>query len=393
MDMSFTPEEDAFREEVRAWIQEAMPPEMKAKAEVDGNFDMKEIMQWHKILHAKGWIAPHWPQEVGGTGWDVAKRFIFQEELELSGAPGLSPFGLSMVGPLIIQFGNEAQKQRFLPKILSGEEVWCQGYSEPNAGSDLASLQLRAEDDGQGNYVLNGQKTWTTYAQYADWIFLLARTDSTVKKQSGISFILCDMKSKGVVAKPFLTTGGTPAFCETWFENVVVPKQNRVGEENMGWTYAKALLGHERTLVAGVGMSGRALLRAKRIAANTVADGRPLIEHPGYRHKIARLEMKLEALKMANLRAVAGAKLGHAPGPESSILKLRGTEIQQDCFDLLLELMGPNALSWFNDDDVVPPRQQWVAPAYNYIRAATIYAGSNEIQRNVIAKYILGLPG
>ena len=391
MDMSFTPEQIAFRKEVREWIGSAMPAHIKKKAEVDGNFEMKEIMEWQKILAKKGWVAPHWPKEVGGPGWDATRRFIFSEELELSGAPGLSPFGLAMVGPLIIQFGNEKQKQRFLPKILSGEEVWCQGYSEPNAGSDLASLQLRAEDKGD-HFLLNGQKTWTTYAQYADWIFVLARTNPDVKKQSGISFILCDMKTPGVTVKPFLTTGNTPAFCETWFENVEVPKDNLVGELNMGWTYAKALLGHERTLVAGVGISGRAILRMKRIAAETIVDGKPLLEHSGFRAKVARLEMKLEGLKMANYRALAGAQLGHAPGPESSILKLRGTEIQQACLDLTMEAMGHNSLAWFNEPGVVPPREQWVASSFNYVRAATIYAGSNEIQRNVIAKYILGLP-
>ncbi len=257
-------------------------------------------MEWHKILAKKGWVAPHWPKEVGGPGWDATRRFIFSEELELAGTPGLSPFGLAMVGPLIIQFGNDQQKERFLPKILSGEEVWCQGYSEPNAGSDLASLQLRAEDKGD-HFLLNGQKTWTTYAQYADWIFVLARTNPDVKKQSGISFILCDMKAPGVTVKPFLTTGGTPAFCETWFENVEVPKDNLVGELNMGWTYAKALLGHERTLVAGVGISGRAILRMKRIAAETIVDGKPLLEHTGFRAKVARLEMKLEALAHGEL--------------------------------------------------------------------------------------------
>ena len=392
MDMSFSPEENAFREEVRTWIRSAMPPHIRAKAEVDASFESKEIMEWHKILAKKGWIAPNWPKEYGGTGWDVARRFIFTEELELSGAPQLSPFGLVMVGPLIMQFGNEKQKQRFLPKIASGEEVWCQGYSEPNAGSDLASLQLRAEDKGD-HFVLNGQKTWTTYAQYADWIFVLARTDPKVKKQSGISFILCDMKTPGVTVKPFLTTGNTYAFCETWFENVEVPKENLVGEQNMGWTYAKALLGHERTLLAGIGGSARTIVRIKRIAAETLSGGKPLLEDPLVRAKIAALEIKLEALKMANYRAVAGAQLGHAPGPESSILKLRGTEIQQECFDLAMQVMGYDSLSWFNEQGVVPPREQWVPSTFNYLRAATIYGGSNEIQKNIIAKYILGLPG
>jgi alkylation response protein AidB-like acyl-CoA dehydrogenase len=393
MDLSFSPEQIKFRDEVREWIQSAMPPHIKAKAAVDGAFSHEEQMEWHKILYKKGWVAPHWPKEVGGPGLDVTKRFILSEELELASAPTLSPFGLGMVGPLIIQFGNKAQKERFLPKILSGEEVWCQGYSEPNAGSDLASLKLRAEPDGQGNYILNGQKTWTTYAQYADWIFVLARTDASGKKQNGISFFLVDMKTPGVVAKPFLTTGNTLAFCETWFENAKVPAENIVGELNMGWTYAKALLGHERTLVAGVGRSTRQVVRIKRIARDTMIDGKPALEHPGYRARIARLEMDLEALRMANYRTVASAQLGKAPGPESSILKLRGTEIQQECFELMMDLMGHHALSWFNDPGTIPAREESVASEHNYLRAATIYAGSNEIQKNIIAKMILQLPG
>jgi alkylation response protein AidB-like acyl-CoA dehydrogenase len=392
MDMSFSPEEIAFREEVRAWIQAAMPPHLREKAAIDGNFEHREIMEWHKILHKKGWAAPQWPVEHGGPGFDVARRFILTEELELAGAPSLSPFGLSMVGPLIIQFGTDAQKNRFLPKILAGEEVWCQGYSEPNAGSDLASLKLRAEDDGQGHFILNGQKTWTTYAQYADWIFCLVRTTTSAKKQTGISFLLVDMKTPGVVAKPFLTTGGTPAFCETFFENAVVPKENVVGPLNEGWTLAKALLGHERTLIAAVGVSARAIRRVKRIAAATLSGGRPLLEDPGFRAKIARLEIKLRALQMANYRALGSAKLGHAPGPEASILKIRGSEIMQQCFELAMEVMGHDSLSWFNEPGVVPPIEQWVASAFNYTRASTIYGGSNEIQKNIIAKLILGLP-
>ena len=393
MDLSFTPEQIKFRQSAREWIQSAMPPTIRAKAAVDGSFDHDEQVEWHKILYKKGWVAPHWPKEVGGPGLDVTERFILSEELELAGAPTLSPFGLGMVGPLIIQFGSKAQKERFLPKILSGEEVWCQGYSEPNAGSDLASLKLRAEADGKGNYIMNGQKTWTTYAQYADWIFVLARTDASGKKQNGISFFLVDMKTPGVVAKPFLTTGNTLAFCETWFENAKVPAENIVGEPNMGWTYAKALLGHERTLVAGVGRSTRQILRMKRIAAQTEINGKSALEHPGYRSRIARLEMDLEALRMANYRTVAGAQLGKAPGPESSILKLRGTEIQQECFELMMDLMGHHAMNWFNPPGTIPAREESVASEHNYLRAATIYAGSNEIQKNIIAKMVLGLPG
>ncbi len=391
MELSYTPEQVAFRKEVTAWVEKAMPPHLKHKAENGGNFEHCEIMEWHRILAEKGWAAPHWPKEHGGPGWDAAKRFLFSEATELAGAPLLSPFGLGMVGPLIIQFGNERQKQRFLPKILSGEEVWCQGYSEPNAGSDLASVTTRAENDGEGHYIVNGQKTWTTYAQYAHWIFLLVRTNPSVKKQSGISFLLADLRSPGITVKPFLTTGGTPAFCETWFENVRVPVDNLVGEENMGWTYAKALLGHERTLVAGVGPATRILAQIRRIAAETSSNGRPLAEDPAVRRRIAEVELRLEALRMANFRALASAQLGHAPGPESSILKIRGTEIQQEALDLAMELMGPNSLSWFTTPSV-PEYQQWIPSNFNYIRAASIYAGSNEIQRNVIAKMILGLP-
>jgi len=388
MDLSFTPEQEAFREEVRAFIRDELPPHLAAKAAVDGHFEHHEVMEWHKILYRKGWVAPHWPKEYGGTGWDAARRFIFSEELEKAGTPQLSPFGLSMVGPLLIQFGTEAQKQRFLPKILSGEECWCQGYSEPEAGSDLASLRCTAVDDGRGHFIVNGQKTWTTYAQYADWIFCLVRTNTQVtKKQAGITFLLIDMKTPGVKVVPMLTIGHTPAFCDTYFDNVVVPKENVVGPIDGGWAVAKALLGHERTLIAAVGMSTRALLRIKRIA-----EQHGLLDDPHWRERIARLEIELEALRMQNYRALAGAQLGHAPGPESSVLKIRGSEILQQAMELAVDLMGPAAMAWFTPVGVLPPEQQWIPSAFNYTRATTIYGGTNEIQRNVIAKWILGLP-
>jgi alkylation response protein AidB-like acyl-CoA dehydrogenase len=390
MDLSYTPEQLQFRDEVRAFLRDSMPPHLRAKAEVDGHFEHDESMEWHKILYAKGWAAPHWPKEVGGGGFDPTRRFLLMEEMELFGAPQLSPFGLVMVGPLIIQFGNDAQKKRFLPKILAGEEVWCQGYSEPNSGSDLASLRTRA-DDGGDHFVVSGQKTWTTYAQYADWIFCLVRTNPSGKKQEGISFLLIDMKSPGVTVRPTQTIGGTPAFCDTFFDNVKVPKENLVGPLHGGWTLAKALLGHERTLIAAIGHSLRGLKRCKRIAQATTAEGRPLIDHPAYRARIARLEIRLKSLQMANWRSLAGAQHGRAPGPESSILKIRGSELLQQIYELTMELMGHDSLAWFGEPGMVPPLEQWVAPNFCYLRATTIYGGTNEIQKNIIAKHLLGL--
>ena len=401
MELAFTPEHESFRREVRSWIQEALPADLRAKAEVDANFEMEEVMRWHRILHQRGWVAPHWPVEHGGPGLDPTRRFILTEELELAGTPALSPFGLGMVGPLLIQFGTPAQKQRFLPRILSGEEVWCQGYSEPNAGSDLASLRTSAIKNGAGKYVVDGQKTWTTYAQYADWIFCLVRTDPKTapggsgngKKQEGISFLLIDLKTPGVEVRPMLTLGGTPAFCETFFSGAEVPTENLVGPEGGGWTLAKALLGHERTLIAAVGQSRRVVRRVKRIAGQTAGPGgRPLIEDPRVRARIAALEIRLRGLQMANYRALAGAQLGKAPGPESSILKLRGSEVLQQAFELAMDIMGPDSLTWFNEPGVVAANEEWVPSAFCYTRATTVYGGSNEIQKNVLAKYILGLP-
>jgi alkylation response protein AidB-like acyl-CoA dehydrogenase len=393
MDLSFTPEQEAFRKEVRTWIAQAMPPHIAKKAGEHAHFEPEEQREWHRILYKKGWAALNWPKEYGGAGLDPTRRFILQEELVMSGAPELSPFGVRMVGPLIVQYGTESQKERFLPKILSGEEVWCQGYSEPGAGSDLASLQLKAEDDGHGNFILDGQKTWTTYAQHADWIFVLARTDrGAQKRQMGISFLLCDMKTPGVRAEPFLTLGGTPAFCDTYFDHVKVPHENLVGPLNGGWSIAKALLGHERVGIGDVGSSTRALQNLKHVAKTTLLHGKPLFEDPCFRAKIAKLEMRIESLRMVIYKTLAGAELGKAPGPESSILKIRGSELQQQVGELTIEVMGMNGLTWFNEG-AVPPHEYWVPTNFNYQRATTIYGGSNEIQRNVIAKNILRLPG
>jgi len=391
MDLSFTPEDEAFREEVRAWIQEALPDSLRAKAEAAAHFSMPEVMEWHRILAKKGWVAPHWPEKFGGPGFSATQRFLFSEEMELAGTPGLSPFGLVMVGPLIQRFGTPEQQERYLPKILSGDKVWCQGYSEPNAGSDLASLRTSAEDEGD-HFLVNGQKTWTTYAQYADWIFCLVRTSTEGKKQAGISFLLIDMKSEGVEVKPMQTLGHTPAFCATFFENVKVPKENLLGPLNGGWNLAKALLGHERTLVAAVGQTRRGLRLAQRVAENTQSGGKPLSEDPRFEEKLAHLEMRFRAHQMTSYRALAEQQKGKHPGPESSILKLVGSELVQEVDELTMEMMGHDSLSWFNDPGVVPDHEHWVPSTFCYDRATTIYAGSNEIQKNIIAKLILGLP-
>lgn len=392
MDLAFTAKHEEFRAQVRAWINASLPDDLRAKAEVDANFTHEDKSRWQVILNERGWAAPNWPVEYGGADLDPTERFILTEELSLAGTPELSPFGLLMVGPLLIQFGNEAQKQRYLPKILTAEENWCQGYSEPNAGSDLASLRTSAVPDGKGNFVVNGQKTWTTVAQYADWIFCLVRTDSSGKKQEGISFLLIDMKTPGIDVKPMLTLGGMPSFCETFFDNVAVPEENLVGPLGGGWTLAKALLGHERTIIANVGMIQRTLRRIKHIASGTMSGGRPIIEQPLFRARITRLEIRLRMLMTTNYRTLASAQRGRAPGPESSILKIRGTEIQQEALELAMDLVSHDSLTWFNEPGVVPPETEWLPPMFNYYRAASIYGGSNEIQRNVIAKYILGLP-
>ncbi len=393
MDMTFTAEDLAFRDEVRTWLAQAMPTKIKSKADSGQSFDYEEIRDWHRILYEKGWAAPNWPKEVGGTGWSATQRFIFGEETARANTPTLSPFGLNMVGPLIIQFGTDEQKARFLPKILSAEEQWCQGYSEPNAGSDLASLQLKADDQGD-HYVLNGQKTWTSAAQYADWIFLLARTSSQGKKQEGITFLLADIKNtEGIEVKPFMTIGGTPAFCDTYFQDAKVPKENRVGPEGGGWAMAKALLGHERVGIGGVASSRRWLAQVKRIARETPLGKGSLWDDENFRRRVARLEIRLAAVTMANYRTLAAAALGRAPGPESSILKLVGTELQQELTELAMDALGQAAQGWLDSPEIaLRDFERSVASEFNYLRAATIYGGSNEIQKNIISKHILQLP-
>ncbi len=392
MDLSFTPEELAFRDEVRAFLHEKLPPETRKRVlEGDLEVSAEDTVRWQRTLHARGWGGPNWPKEFGGTGWDPVRQFIFEEESAAAGAPRPLPFGLKMVGPVIIRFGNAAQQKRFLPRILTGEDWWAQGYSEPGSGSDLASLKTRAERKGD-RYLVNGQKTWITLAQYANWIFCLVRTDPAAKPQAGISFLLIDMKSKGVTVRPITLLDGSKEVNEVWFEDVEVPVENLVGTENSGWTYAKFLLGHERTNIAGVGSSKRELARLKRIAAQEKKNGRPLLEDPAFAAQVAQVEIELMALEITNLRVLAAEAERRAPGPEASLLKIKGTEIQQALSELMMHAAGPRALPFNGEGSPLTP--SYAAPlagAYLNLRKTSIYGGSNEIQKNIIAQTILAL--
>ena len=399
MDLNFTADELAFREEVRAFLREHLPQELSDRVKNGLAVRVEDYRWWQKVLFERGWGAPTWPKEFGGTGWDPVRLHIFEEELALAGAPKPVPFGLRMVGPVIIAFGNAEQQKRFLPRILNAEDWWCQGYSEPGAGSDLASLKTRAERHGD-YYIVNGQKTWNTMGQHANWIFCLVRTDPNAPKpQQGISFLLIDMTTPGITVRPIVTLDGAHEVNEVWFENVKVPVENRIGEENKGWTYAKFLLGHERTSIAGIGSSKRELGRLKAIAQNETKNGRPLIEDPFFAARIAQVEIDLMALEITALRALSAESKNRAPGPEASILKIKGTEIQQALSELLMYAVGSYALpferSSADENDFAsvagPDYAAPLAGTYCNMRKVTIYGGSNEIQRNIIAQMVLGL--
>jgi alkylation response protein AidB-like acyl-CoA dehydrogenase len=394
MDLSFSPEEEAFRQDVRAFIADAKPKLPNIGAAESADRSKEEYLAWHKLLYKKGWVAPLWPKEYGGTGWNVTQRYIFNEECANAETPTTLPFGLNMVAPVIFTYGNDEQKKKFLPRILSGEDWWCQGYSEPGAGSDLASLRTKAVREGD-NYIVNGQKTWTTLAQFADWIFCLVRTNSEVKQQEGITFLLIDMKSPGISVKPIIVLDGAREVNEVFFDNVKVPVANRVGEENKGWTYAKFLLVNERSGIAGVARSKKAVDRLKEIAGAELIDGKPLIDDDEYSRKIADLEIDLAALEYTELRTLAAESKGQMAGPESSILKIRGTEIQQRITELTVEAIGyyayPNERALGSNEFIGPDYALGQAGRYFNVRKASIYGGSNEIQRNIIAKAVLGL--
>jgi pimeloyl-CoA dehydrogenase large subunit len=402
MDLRFTPEELAFRDEVRTFMRTAQPADIRSKLIEGRRLKKDDYVTWQRILNAKGWAVPHWPAEWGGRNWTPTQSYIFLEELQQAPAPPPLGFGVTMVGPVIIAFGSEAQKKRFLPRIANLDDWWCQGFSEPGSGSDLASLKTSAKRNGSDHYVVNGQKTWTTTAQYADWIFCLVRTDPAAKKQEGISFILIDMKSPGITVRPIVTIDGGREVNEVFFDDVKVPAENLVGQENKGWDYAKFLLGNERTGIARVGMSKERIRRLRELAALERADDRPLLEDERFRAKIAAVEVELKALEMTQLRVVAAERnrKGNRPDPASSILKIKGSEIQQTISELLFEVVGPYALPYqpeyldeerWNEPPVGPDWAPSLAPTYFNTRKVSIYGGTNEIQKNIIAKAILGL--
>jgi alkylation response protein AidB-like acyl-CoA dehydrogenase len=398
MDLNYSPADDAFRADIRAWLDANLPQALRAKVLDHKRLSLDDYASWHKLLGTRGWSVVAWPKEYGGPGWDATQRHIWDEECARIGAPGVLPFGVSMVAPVIMKYGSDAQKAYYLPRILDGTDWWCQGYSEPGSGSDLASLRTRAERQGD-HYVVNGQKTWTTLGQFADMMFCLVRTDTGAKKQEGISFLLIDMKTPGITVRPIITLDEDHEVNEVFLEDVKVPVENLVGEENRGWTYAKYLLGHERTGIARVGQSKRELVFLKRLAADQKKGGVSLLNDPVFSAKIAALEIEMMALEVTVQRVVASEANGRGPGPEASMLKIKGTEVQQALTELMVEAVGPQAAAFdpaylegerehslAGDDDAAP-----LAAYYFNFRKTSIYGGSNEIQKNIIAQMILGL--
>lgn len=398
MDINYTPAELEFRDEVRAFLSAAVPEDIAAKVRLGKHLEKEDHLRWQGVLARRGWYAANWPVEQGGTGWNVVQRHIFEEECAAFGAPRLISFGVNMVAPVIMKFGSEAQKAYYLPRILSGEDWWCQGYSEPGAGSDLASLKTRAVLEGD-HYVVNGQKTWTTLGQHANMIFCLVRTDPQAQQQRGISFLLIDMTTPGITVRPIITLDGDHEVNEVFFDNVRVPAVNLVGEENKGWTCAKFLLTHERTGQAGIAQSKAALAQLKWVASQELRNGLPLLEDPLLRVQIAEVEMQLMAIEMSTLRILVAVQGGGVPGAQSSILKIKGSEIRQAISHLMRKVLGVHALPFAEEElNYAFPGELLhtdysAAPAGQYfnLRKLSIYGGSNEIQKNIIAKMILEL--
>ena len=404
MDLAFNAEELAFQKEVRDWITANMPPEVaeESRRSRSSHVSKERLLQWQKKLSQKGWLVPNWPKEYGGTGWSSTQKFIFEMEMARADSPYLSSFSLKMVAPVLMKYGSDWQKKRFLPKIAAAEELWCQGYSEPGSGSDLASLRTRAERQGD-HYVVNGQKIWTTNAHWADWMFCLVRTSNEGKRQEGISFLLIDMKSPGIKVDPIYLVDGTRTpmrheVNQVFFTDVKVPVENRVGEENKGWTYAKYLLEFERGGQAFGPRLRKAFRHLKELAHTQMEGGEPLSQDPKWREKVAALEMEIDAVEMNELMFYSSMKAGQNPGTQASIVKMRGTEVGQKVTELAVEAVG-----WYGapftelrnyDSNIVPVGGEYVddvAPRYFNQRKTTIYGGSSEVQRNVLAKAMLGL--
>lgn len=395
MELTFSPEEDAFRAELRGFLTDDLPAHISDAVRAGGELKKEIMVEWHTLLAAKGWLATTWPTEFGGTGWTPVQRQIFEEECCRFYAPRIVPFGLSMLGPVLQTFGTKEQQETILPRILSGEDWWCQGYSEPGAGSDLASLKTRAVRDGD-DYIINGQKTWTTLGQHADKIFCLVRTDVDCKPQAGISFILVDLDTPGIEMRPIRLIEGGHEVNEVFFTDVRVAATEMVGEENQGWTIAKFLLSHERTGIAAVGFSMQALEEVKTLARNTRRGGAMLIDDPLFAARIAQVEIDLEAMKITNLRMLFQAQKQGAPGPETSILKIKGSTIYQELNDLARRALGSSAAPFpghVTEGNILfgPPDTANSAAKYFNNRKISIFGGSNEIQRNILTKTMLEL--
>ena len=392
MDLAFTPEEQQFREDIRSWVHANLPKELSHKVFNSLHLTRDDMQNWAKILGKKGWLGHGWAKEFGGPGWTAVQKHLFEEECALAGAPRVVPFGPVMVAPVIMAFGNEKQQKQHLPGIASGEVWWSQGYSEPGSGSDLASLKCKAERVGD-KYIVNGQKTWTTLGQYGEWIFCLVRTSNEGKPQTGISFLLIDMKSKGVSVRPIIMLDGGHEVNEVWFDNVEVPAENLIGQENQGWTYAKHLLSHERTNIADVNRSKRELERLKRIAK---AEG--VYDDARFRDEIAKLEVDVVALEMMVLRVLSAEKSGKNSLDVAGLLKIRGSEIQQRYSELMMLAAGPYAIplrkeameAGWQGDQVGAAHCAPLASTYFNMRKTTIYGGSSEVQRNIVAQTVLG---
>ena len=397
MDLSFSTEDQAFQQEVRSFLAENLPASLKERSDSGHHVRKDELISWQKTLASKGWLVPNWPEEYGGPGWSLTKRYIFNHEYFLSGAPQTSQFGRDMVGPVIYTFGTEEQKARYLPDIRNSNVLWCQGYSEPGAGSDLASLKTKAERDGD-HYVVNGQKTWTSWAHFADLMFCLVRTSNEGKKQEGITFLLIDMNTPGITVKPIIGIDLEHSLNEVFLDEVRVPVVNRIGEENRGWTYAKFLLGHERNMIARVARSKYQLNRLKEIAAREVAGFGTLMDDVDFKRKVAKAEVDLMMLEYMELRYLSHEIAGKKLTGEPSILKIKGAEIAQSIKGLMVEALGMYGIPFIPDDEMAQRNDGPIGPDYThgihadnlYQRAATIYGGSNEIQRNIIAKAMLG---